>query len=96
VQGLVTEEVLIETFESGVSISSFLMDPLSAAAVDDAIAALGAITGITSNASAKGGGRGSNNGVPKTAQDKVTEATEKGTSPRFPNHDTTVSTIVRL
>ena len=42
-----TEEVLIETFESGVSISSFLMDPTSAAAVDDAVGALGAITGIT-------------------------------------------------
>ena len=74
VQGLATEEVLIETFESGVSISSFLMDPLSAAAVDDAIEALGAITGITSTTSSKSGNS------PKTAQDKVNEASEKATA----------------
>ena len=38
VQGLATEEVLVETFEEGVSISSFLMDPLtSAKAMDEAI-----------------------------------------------------------
>ena len=37
VQGLATEEVLVETFEEGVSISSFLMDPLPAKAMDEAI-----------------------------------------------------------
>ena len=74
VQGLATEEVLIETFESGVSISSFLMDPTSAAAVDDAVGALGAITGITDSGVGSGAAEG---GRPKTLEDKVEEAATK-------------------
>jgi aarF domain-containing kinase len=74
VRGLATEEVLIETFESGVSISSFLMDPLGAAAAEDAAAALGAITGITDVGVGSGAGE---NGRPKTLEDKVEEAATK-------------------
>ena len=74
VQGLATEEVLIETFESGVSISSFLMDPTSAAAVDDAVGSLGAITGITDSGVGSGAAEG---GRPKTLEDKVEEAATK-------------------
>ena len=74
VRGLATEEVLIETFESGVSISSFLMDPTSAAAVDDAVEALGAITGITDSGVGSGAAEG---GRPKTLEDKVEEAATK-------------------
>jgi aarF domain-containing kinase len=74
VRGLATEEVLIETFESGVSISSFLMDPLGAAAAEDAAAALGAITGITDSGVGSGAGE---NGRPKTLEDKVEEAATK-------------------
>ena len=74
VRGLATEEVLIETFESGVSISSFLMDPLGAAAAEDAAAALGAITGITDSGVGSGAGE---KGRPKTLEDKVEEAATK-------------------
>jgi predicted unusual protein kinase regulating ubiquinone biosynthesis (AarF/ABC1/UbiB family) len=39
VQGLATEEVLVETFEDGISISNYLMEPAPAAAIDNAIKA---------------------------------------------------------
>ena len=77
VQGLATEEVLIETFEDGVSISNFLMDPLPAEAMDELIRrheaeerAVGGlnITGITGGV---GGGRGT------PGSDKVEEAEAK-------------------
>ena len=77
VQGLATEEVLIETFEDGVSISNFLMDPLPAEAMDELIRrheaeerAVGGlnITGITGGV---GGGRVA------AGTDKVEEAAAK-------------------
>ena len=74
VRGLATEEVLIETFESGISISSFLMDPTTSAAGNDAIEALGAITGITDSGVGSGVAEG---GRPKTLEDKVEEAATK-------------------
>ena len=75
VQGLATEEVLIETFESGVSISSFLMDPTSAAAVDDAGASVRSAPSPGSPTWASAGDR--RGGRPKTLEDKVEEAATK-------------------